>query len=270
MSIPKHRITFNRLSENYQNLPIFFHAACDKYVQETVRRPSGVSYYHQIMFIVDGKGILKCGGKIYELKKGCAFYTGLNVPVEYINTGGLITAFITAYGPALNDLLKCFPCNGFLYYDYIGGEKFISGIKQLIDLYYTRKPEGTLSAMTYSLFVDFFEYRNSKLTKFEEALMFIEKNFTQKLTLEQIAKVRCVSITKLSLEFKSKMNCTIFEYIINLRLNYAHNLLVSNPEIMIKDAAILSGFNDVSYFCRAYKEKFGKNPSENKTAKKGV
>ena len=257
-------IVYNNISESSKILPIYFHAAGDKYIQETVKRPKGISYFHQLLFVLDGSGILKHGGKTYELKKDCAFFTGVDVPVEYINTGGLVTAFLTAYGPALDDLLKYFSCNGFLYYDYIPTEKFVSGIKQLLNQYYTHKQEGTLSAMTYSIYVDFFEYQNSKITKFDETLLFIEKNFTKKLTLSQLSKIRCASVSKLSQEFKSKTGSTIFEYILDLRLNYAHNLLLYNPEMMIKDAAISSGFNDISYFCRLYKEKFGKSPSENK------
>lgn len=257
-------IVYNNISENVKNLPICFHAAGDKHFQENVKRPNGISYFYQLLFVLDGNGILKQGGKTYELKKDSAFFTGVNVPTEYINTGGLVTAFLTACGPALGDLLKYFSCDGFLYYDYIPCEKFVSEIKQILNQYYTRKQEATLSAMTYSIFVDFFEYQNSKITKFDETLLFIEKNFAKKLTLAQLSKIRCTSVSKLSQEFKSKTGVTIFEYILDLRLNYARNLLLYNPEMMIKNVAISSGFNDISYFCRLYKEKFGKSPSKNK------
>ena len=70
---------------------------------------------HQILFIVDGKGTLHHDGNTYELSKGCAFFLKENHYAEYIDNGGLVSAFITAKGPAADILIKNLAPEGFLF-----------------------------------------------------------------------------------------------------------------------------------------------------------
>ena len=256
-------ITYNNFSEDFQSLlPIYFFTACSHHLQENINRPNGASLFHQVMFVVDGTGILKCDSHSFELKKGCAFFTAADMPVEYINTEGLITAFLTARGSAVNDIMKYFSCNGFLFYESINYEKYLSEINNIIQKYHEHKREGLLSAMVYSFYTDFFEHQNNQLTKLDEVTLYIEKNFMKKLTLAQLADIGCMSVSKLCHEFKKKYNLSVFQYILNLRLTYAHTLLLTSPKTTTKEAAVSSGFDDISYFCRAYKNKFGINASE--------
>ena len=50
------------------------------------------------------------------------------------------------------------------------------------------------------------------------------------------------------------------KYIRNKRLMLARDLLNSG-EFSVSDAAMASGFNDISYFSREYKKMWGVNPS---------
>lgn len=253
-------ITYNNTYNNTEQLPIFFRSACPKYPQESVSRPEGI-YFHQILFVLDGEGIVKCNGKSYPLKKGSAFFVAINHPIEYICISNLISAFISVNGSAADTVAKHYAPSGFIYYDSLSVEKYIPDLKALIHEYYNHNRDGLLSALTYSLFMSFFEEQNKKLSKFDEVVLYIEKNFSSKITLEELAQIGCISVSKLCKDFKNTFNCTIFEYILNLRLSYAHNLFLYNPKAMTKDVAFACGFNDVSYFCRAFKAKFGKTPS---------
>ena len=154
-------ITYNNLSDNFKSLPIYFYTACDRHLQESIKRPNGLSDFHQILFVVAGKGILKYGDRTYELQKGSAFFTAIGVPMEYRNTGDLVTAFLTASGPAVTDLMNCFSCDGFLFYESVNVEKYVADISRIINKYYERKQEGMLSAMVYSFYTDFFEQQNN-------------------------------------------------------------------------------------------------------------
>ena len=50
------------------------------------------------------------------------------------------------------------------------------------------------------------------------------------------------------------------EYLILKRLAYARMLLDSGAVMSVKEAAFASGFDDPSYFCRAYKKRYGTTP----------
>ena len=255
--------TLNILPNNFQPLPIYFHTACDNYVQLTTDRKTGKQDFHQILLITDGSGILKCKNKTYELKRGCAFFTAEGVASKYIDTGGLMSAFLTVRGDGVKQILNHFDCKDFLFYNSIDVEKYVSDIKAIIKEYYETKRQSILSAMAYSFYINFFEQQYvNDFAPLDKTALYIEKNFTKKLTLTELADINQSSVSTLCHDFKNKFGCTVFQQILNLRLTYAHNLLTTIPDTKTKDAAASCGFDDISYFCRAYKQKFGISPSK--------
>ena len=62
--------------------------------------------------------------------------------------------------------------------------------------------------------------------------------------------------------FKNATGQTPVEYLINLRLNMAVELLQTAPEAGVSDIAMRSGFNDSSYFARLFRRKFGISPRQ--------
>ena len=263
-------ITHNNISDKFKALPVYFFTVCDNHVQESVRRPNGFLDFHQILFVVDGEGLVKCNGQTYELKKGSAFFSAIGVPVEYINTRGLVSAFLTANGTAITDLMKYFSCDGFLFYESVNVEAYISDIKKITDEYYTHKREGFLSAMVYSFYMKFFEQQNGGLKKLDEVALYIERNYMKKLTLLGLANTGCCSVSKLCHDFKEKFECSVFQYILNVRLTNARYFLISDYHTPVKDISVSCGFDDVSYFCRAFKKKFGKSPTEYRKISFGI
>jgi AraC-like DNA-binding protein len=250
------------LPEEVGPLPIPFYTVCDHYQQETMRRPNGASAFHQILLVLDGTGILKCKGKTYPLKRGCAFFTAKSMPADYYNTGGLITAFLTFNGAVVENIMQYYGIDGFLFYESSDIPQYLAQIHNLIREYDTARREGVLSAYTYSFVMDFFEeQKNTSIDLMDKIAGIIEKNYACKLTLAQLAGAEGISVSKLCHDFQKKYNCTVFQYILNLRLLHAQMLLVSQPEMLIKDVALACGFDDISYFCRAYKTRFGQNPS---------
>ena len=257
------KITMNLLPANFIPLPIYMYTVSSSYKQDDLDTPSGRDF-HQILFVVDGKGILKHDNKIYELKKGCAFFTAENVPVSYRSTDNLVTAFLTVKGSAVAELENHFECSGFLFRETIDTEKYLSDINAIIDEFYSHRRNSMLSSLCYSFFINFFEQNLHEHSLMREIALYIEKRFTKKLTLKKIADKYGISVSKLSHEFKKEFNQTVFDYILNLRLSYARNLIILNPDSKIKDAALSCGFDDISYFCKAYKNKFGVTPSKDK------
>lgn len=256
-------LTINLLPESRREPPIYFYTACSRYPQHTMQYPDDSQDFHQILFVLSGTGTLHCCGKTYPLQQGCAFFTAEGCPSEYIDTGGLTTAFLTARGTAVPALLEHYHCGSFLFAEHVNLETYLSGINRIIREYYEHKQEGHLSALVYSFYVDFFEDQiGAPISIAEKVSFFLEKNFTQKLTLAQLASLNGISVSKLCHDFKKAFGCTVFDYILHLRLTYARSFLKASREARTKDAALSCGFEDISYFCRAYKKKFGKSPSQ--------
>lgn len=258
-------ITINILPENFSELPIWFHTVCDNFPQPTTKRPGGHPDFNQILIVTDGFGVLKCNGKEYPLKKGCAFFTSHRIPSEYTNIGGLTTAFLTVNGSAVESITKNYGIEDFLFCPHLSCDKYIADIKNITNEYYTYKRQGVMSAMAYSFYVNFFEEQaNHQFSVPEKIALYIEKHYMEKLTLADIAKHHNISVSKLCFDFKQHFGYTIFQYIINLRLTHAQNALFSFPQRTAKDIAFSCGFEDMSYFCKAYKEKFGATPSKDR------
>lgn len=253
--------TINILPENFKSLPIIFYTASAYYDQLTTEYQGKMQNFYQILMVLDGKGTLYYNNKEYELKKGCAFFTSMYTKSKYVDMGGLVTAFLTVKGDGMPQIIEHFGYGDFKFFNFVNIEKYTDDIKQIINEYYKTKNESTLSALSYSFFIDFFQQQQGNaLATLDKTALYIEKNFSKKLTLDELALINKTSVSKLCHDFKCKYGCTVFQYILNLRLNYAHNLLNTITNIKTKDIALACGFEDTSYFCRLYKSKFGTTP----------
>ncbi len=247
------------------NFPALFHTSSNRHEQENINHTKGMSSY-QILAITNGKGTVEYNGKTYPLHKGCAFYTAPSTPIKYTNEGGLISIFVTARGNAISEICQTFAPIGFAFFENVNLDKMLASINKIENEFCSEKRQSKLSILTYAFFLEFFESNshdsdNNYLTK---VISFIDKNFTQKLTLDEIAKYCGVSVSKLCYDFKHMFKKTVFEYIINQRLNYARAYLLNSSSIRVKDVALACGFDDISYFCKSYKNKFGISPASDK------
>lgn len=257
-------IVYNRYADEAASLPIRFVTASTWHRQEDLIAPRGFVHFHQILLVLEGRGVVRCNGQTHTLQKGSAFLTVQHTPVEYRDKGGLVSAFLTVQGSAVKELLAFFDCDGFLYYPSVPVEKYLSDISRLIQMHEEQQRQGALSAAAYSFYVDFLEQQNEHVLPLNEVVRYIEKNFSQKLILTKLAEIGCMSVSRLCHTFKETYKTTVFQYIINLRLTYARTLLLSSARMTVREAAFSCGFEDASYFCRAYKAKFGKTPLEDR------
>ncbi|WP_242202071.1 helix-turn-helix domain-containing protein [Aestuariivivens insulae] len=88
----------------------------------------------------------------------------------------------------------------------------------------------------------------------------METNFTFNLRLEEFAKMCHRSLSKFKRDFFNHYNTTPGKWLSNKRLEHAAGLLL-NSNSNITQVAFDCGFEDVSHFSRAFKEKFGMSPS---------
>lgn len=254
-------ITINILPENFKPLPVTFHTASARFNQLSMDYTGTGPDFYQILIILEGRGVLYCNGETHELRKDCAFFTAIHTQSKYINKGGLVSAFLTVKGDGMSQLIEHFGWGDFKFFPNVNTERWVADLKTIINEYYKTKNESILSALSYSFYINFFEdHQENTFASIDKTALYIEQNFNKMLTLDELAHINKTSVSKLCHDFKKKYGYTIFQHILTLRLNYAHNLLKSTADIKTKDVATACGFDDISYFCRLYKRKFGTTP----------
>lgn len=255
------RITLNSSLNEERHMPVTFRSLCTDYEQESLKWPKGYMHFYKLQFITEGEGIFRCNGHEYPLKQGCGFFVAKEESFELVNVKGLKAAIFSAVGALPAELMRICNCESHIFYEKVDLKKYIGMLNDIEHEYYSTGKKAKLSSLTYELLAEFFFGENEQQSSIaEEVLMYIKRNFTKKLSLEDISKQIGVSVSKICHDFKVKYGCSIFTKIKDLRLNYAKELLLSNSNWHIREVALACGFDDFSYFCRAYKERFNKTP----------
>ena len=105
------------------------------------------------------------------------------------------------------------------------------------------------------------ETKSAMPKHFLDALSFINENYKKgNITITEVCKYVGISETQLRRLFTKYYFKTPLEYITELKLEYARNLISSG--VKIEAAAYESGFNDAKYFARVVKKHFGCTPRQ--------
>ncbi len=89
---------------------------------------------------------------------------------------------------------------------------------------------------------------------------YMEKHYTENITLDNLAEELFVSKYYLSRIFNDRLGMNFNDYLNNLRVRYAIELL--NKDKSIASICYESGFNNLRTFNRAFKKATGKTPKE--------
>lgn len=103
---------------------------------------------------------------------------------------------------------------------------------------------------------------SSKERHIKAAISFINENLSKELTLDMIADHCGITKHHLSREFKLYTGQTVLTYVNSLRCRKASSCLAEGMNVT--EAAIESGFENLSYFSRTYKRFCGMPPSKAK------
>lgn len=90
---------------------------------------------------------------------------------------------------------------------------------------------------------------------------YIHDHFSEHLTLSQLAAHAMVSKNHLSAVFSDTMKLSLFEYIEQVRIHHARQLLQTTEESIL-DIALMSGFHSSSYFNRVFKKIMDMTPGQ--------
>lgn len=99
------------------------------------------------------------------------------------------------------------------------------------------------------------------LDKTRIVLKYIENHYMEKITVSQIASAVDFSSSHFMRYFKEMMGTSFVEYLKEYRLTMASRLLTSSDSAIL-DIAAEVGFENLSYFNRAFKKKFQMTPRQ--------
>lgn len=91
---------------------------------------------------------------------------------------------------------------------------------------------------------------------------FIQRNFFQKITLNDLCKESGCSRTRLCTLFKEYTHLSPGDYITGERHKYAKDLLLSSPHLPVKQVASHCGYRNQLYFANDFKKRTGMTPTQ--------
>lgn len=233
---------------------------------------------YNIMLVYGGQAEFFCNGSVYTAKKGDLIYYKPG-DARYARTfpGNPIKCFAVDFQyvcpvyrngewKIMHDELP------FSFFQSITDEMLLSKLTDLFsglaksaltanDRFGTRE-----RAIFTEILVLLFEYygRNrynySSIRKVEKVISYMTENFTRRITLNELAECACICPSYLGRIFKRITGRSTVDYLIEIRINRAKNLL--RDGFSVSEASRLVGFNDIYYFSRAFKKHTGISPSK--------
>jgi Transcriptional regulators len=102
-----------------------------------------------------------------------------------------------------------------------------------------------------------------------KVIRYIEDHFTSDITIDFLTQLVPLSRRSLEIKFKEEMGTSIYQFILNCRIEYFANMLVTTDRSQF-DLALESGFNDCKNISRIFKKIKGCTPLEYRQKCSGV
>jgi AraC-like DNA-binding protein len=240
-------------------LPLYVYTYCTDFPQPKTIYENGAPNHHFILTL-SGEGVFKINGKSKTLKQGDLIFYKKGIPCSYSPiTEDWHTCFISFNGNSADKLLS--------YYGFGDANLFNDDFLSEMLLNICRSAdksinEEKLSELLYG-FIN--ETGSSILNIFRpkplvKALRHINNNYTNpSLTINEIVEVSGTSTTKLFKMFKQMENTSPAQYVTNIRMNHAKNLLLTT-NYMVNDVAKTVGYETANYFSSAFRHHVGMSP----------
>ncbi len=265
---------------NFAREPFQFDSVGNDWEQESVNRPDGFPLYHYLQ-TQEGVGIVTIHenpSQTVELRKGQGILIAPYVPHSYCNRAGGLdssicgvwkTEFATFTGPMEYSFKNIFTEKDYYLIDENKGKEISEIIGQAVH-HFAENGSDTLmlSIDCYNLMLliaDQTSYtRNENKLVWEKyikpVISIIEEHYMEDISAKEMADRVFVSQQYLSRIFAGYVNCSVYEYLTNYRINKAKELLLIYPERKVQDIACDVGYSDTSHFIVMFKKVAGMTP----------
>ncbi len=100
-----------------------------------------------------------------------------------------------------------------------------------------------------------------RVSQIKPAIDYIREHFQEQISIDEVAHSAHLSVSRLSHIFKEQTGMTIIDYMTNMRIEYAKELLISTNK-NCTEICFEAGYNNQSYFTRTFKEISGMTPRQ--------
>jgi AraC-like DNA-binding protein len=221
---------------------------------------SGVRRYHSLSFRISGNAVFtsgECcmeasGGDLLFIPKGSQYY--LNAESEC-----LYVVHFNTDKPVLNKIKKMKTFQKQVYQQLF---------EEIVGAYSGKEPgyEHACKSILYKIIATM-EQESIGHQAFQEkddienALEYIHQHYTNKqITIKDLVSNSFISETYFRRKFTQKCGCAPHDYISNLRINHAIELLETNY-FSVAEVSNLCGFSSPYYFSSLLKKKTGHSPT---------
>ena len=249
-------------------------------------------HYHpefEITYVHQGQGIRMVGDNLAYFQAGDLIFMGSNLPHTWISdddfnqSDAMVEVVVLQFSPQLfSEEWLSLPEMKYLsklikYADrginfsperrQEAGEKIIAlteteglqrltGVLELLDLLGQEEQFELLASPSYVAPLN---------TKTEQRLMVvcqhIHEHFTESIHLEDVAKLANMNVSSFCRFFRKSTGQSLMEYVTDLRIGKACNLLLDDRKYSISEIAHRTGFNSQTLFNRSFLKKMQMTPS---------
>jgi AraC-like DNA-binding protein len=234
--------------------------------------------FYNIMLIYEGKAEFTSNNTNYTASRGdLIFYKIGDVRRAHTFSDNLVKCF------AVDFLYTC-PVYQDNQWEFVTAELPFSFFQKIDDEYlfsrlldlFSRLNHSALSTKSRSRVTErsflseiltlLFQYKEgnissySNVRKVDKVINYMIENYSQNITLSQLAEYSQISSSYLGNIFKTVTGKSTIDYLINIRINKAKALL--RDGFTVSETSKLVGFNDIFYFSRAFKKHEGISPSQ--------
>lgn len=239
----------------------------------------GLGYKYEVLknavihYVTKGYGTFKFNGKVYNLKQGDIFILLKGMKVEYVASidDPWEYYWIGFSGSNANEYLNRTSITN----SYVANCEKNSKIPQIIlnmcEISKTYNPSSSddilllkeLFSLLYTLIEEFpkpFDYKDKELhTYIQDALNFINSNYMNSITVQEIADYVNLSRSYLYKMFIKNLGISPQRYLINLRM-YKATLLLKGTKLPIGEVASRVGYSDSLLFSKTFSKHFSMSP----------
>ncbi len=98
-------------------------------------------------------------------------------------------------------------------------------------------------------------------SRLQMIMQYIHNNYAEQITLDELAAIVSLSKSSVLELFKQYLHTSPINYLIEYRLKCAGRLL-KDTEMSVSAIAADTGFDNIGYFCRRFKDLFGTTPTK--------
>jgi len=255
-------------------------------IVQIVNRNTHIHQALELCLVLEGDATVHLGGKNFPIQKGSLFFFNANEPHEIIagSQKGVRVAYLQVSSSFCREYLSCFRNLELMNNDLSGclsQQQQQEITKLMLDTLteYMSHDEGDFHALRcicnicqlYSKLMEYVPYRqitesaylsrNKKMARLSRITDYINNNYSEKITLETLAKRENVTATYLSHFIRDNLHMTFQNYVNSIRFERALKLLRSTT-MCLTDVSVVSGFSDVKYLTRMLEKQFGASARE--------